>query len=79
MAKQHETTTTKEQTFTIHTVTGEKMTVRAVSVKVDPKQNRVYFLDADGKDKDEGIYVLSGIVAIKPSTGGGLAMGRLRM
>ena len=55
------------------------MTVRAVSVKVDPKQNRVYFLDADGKDKDEGIYVLSGIVAIKPSTGGGLAMGRLRM
>jgi hypothetical protein len=71
--------TTKEQTYTIHTVAGQQLTAKGVKVSIDPKQNRVYFLDADGNDKAEGIYILSGIVAIKPASASKVSFGRLRM
>jgi len=77
MANQKEAT--KEQTYTIYTVSGQPLTAKGVSVDVDPKNNRVYFLDADGKDMSEGIYILSGIVAIKPSSSNKVGFGKLRM
>jgi hypothetical protein len=76
MAKQNETT--KEQTYTIYTVSGQKFPAKGASVAIDHEKNRVYFLDADGKAKDDWIFILSGIVAIQPSNGK-VVWGRYRV
>jgi hypothetical protein len=75
MAKENETK--KERSYTIHFVNGQSMSIKAADVKIDAKENRVYFFNAEGKPADDGIYILSGIVAIKPTSPA--SQGRFRM
>ena len=72
-----QTETKKERSYTVHFVTGKSMNIKAAEVKIDAKENRVYFLNADGQPADERIYILSGIVVIEPTGESGTGSFRI--